>query len=109
MAAGPVEGSTGRARLAVRAHGSCQRAIGRRAEADGKHSGLTWDVRHLTVDIRNWWPGTHVLISPYAGQADSWTDHEIRLDVRRETVKTSPPWDPIAMIDQVHEKKLHRH
>ena len=68
-----------------------------------------WDVRYIVVDTKNWWPGKHVLISPYAVKAVSWSDREIRLGVDRETVKSSPPWDPIAMIDQVYEKKLHGH
>ncbi|MCW6511903.1 PRC-barrel domain-containing protein [Lichenifustis flavocetrariae] len=68
-----------------------------------------WDVRYIIVDTRNWWPGEHVLISPYAVKAVSWRAREIRLDVGRERVKSSPPWDPIAMIDQVYEKKLHTH
>lgn len=68
-----------------------------------------WDVRYLIVDTRNWWPGKHVLISPYAVQAVSWSDGAIRLDVDREHVKSSPPWDPITMIDKVYEKKLHSH
>ncbi|MCW6512133.1 PRC-barrel domain-containing protein [Lichenifustis flavocetrariae] len=69
----------------------------------------SWDVRYIIIDTKDWWPGARVLISPYAVQAVRWTEGEIRLDVDRETVKTSPPWDPIAMIDQVYEKKLHRH
>ncbi len=69
----------------------------------------TWDIRYLIVDTKNWWFGQHVLISPYAVKGITWSDHTIELDVTRERVKASPPWDPIAMIDQVYEKKLHNH
>ena len=68
-----------------------------------------WEIRYLIVDTRNWWPGKHVLISPYAVASISWIDREIRLDVDREQVRSSPPWDPIAMIDRVYEKQLHKH
>jgi hypothetical protein len=68
-----------------------------------------WSIRYLIVDTQNWWPGRHVLIAPYAVQAVSWSDREIRLGLDRRTVETSPPWDPIAMIDQVYQKTLHKH
>jgi sporulation protein YlmC with PRC-barrel domain len=68
-----------------------------------------WDVRYLIIDTRNWWPGQHVLISPYAVQDISWPDHQIRLDVARDQVKASPPWDPLDKIDQAYERRLHDH
>ncbi|MCW6511775.1 PRC-barrel domain-containing protein [Lichenifustis flavocetrariae] len=69
----------------------------------------SWDIRYLIVDTKNWWFGKHVLISPYAVKGIAWSEHTIRLDVTRDRVKTSPAWDPIAMIDQVYEKSLHNH
>ncbi|WP_131113688.1 PRC-barrel domain-containing protein [Lichenihabitans psoromatis] len=69
----------------------------------------TWDVRYIIVDTKNWWPGAHVLISPYAVKAVSWKRRGIMLDVDLATVKSSPHWDPIAMIDQVYEKELHNY
>ena len=69
----------------------------------------SWDIRYLIVDTKNWWFGKHVLISPYAVKAISWSDHIIELTVTRDLVKASPAWDPIAMIDQVYEKRLHNH
>jgi len=69
----------------------------------------SWDIRYLIVDTRNWWPGQHVLISPYAVQKISWSEHEVWLDVSRDQVKASPPWDPLAIIDQLYEKRLHSH
>lgn len=69
----------------------------------------SWDIRYLIIDTKNWWPGKHVLMSPYAVREVSLPDREVCLDVDREKVKSSPPWDPIAMIDQVYEKRLHSH
>ncbi len=68
-----------------------------------------WGIRYLIIDTRNWWPGQHVLMSPYAVQKISWSEHEVRLDVSREQVKASPAWDPLAIIDQLYEKRLHSH
>jgi hypothetical protein len=69
----------------------------------------TWDIRYLIVDTKNWLPGRHVLISPYAVTAIGWEEKEVRLNAPRERVKSSPAWDPFVMVDQVYEKELHHH
>jgi hypothetical protein len=69
----------------------------------------TWAISYLVVDTRNWWPGAHVLISPYAVRSIEWADHAIRMNVTCAQVKASPPWDPVAEIDHLYEKGLHRH
>jgi hypothetical protein len=68
-----------------------------------------WSIRYLIVDTRNWWPGAHVLISPYAVQSIDWSDNQVRLNVTRDQVKASPPWDPIANVDHTYERRLHNH
>jgi len=68
-----------------------------------------WDIRYLIVDTRNWWAGKHVLVSPYAVREIDWAERYIRLDLTRDKVKSSPPWDPLKMIDQMSEIRLHRH
>ena len=69
----------------------------------------SWDILYLVVDTKNWWFGKHVLISPYAVKGISWSDHTMQLDVTRDLVKANPAWDPLAMMDQVYEKRLHNH
>jgi hypothetical protein len=69
----------------------------------------TWTIRYLIVDTRNWWPGAHVLIAPFAVQSIDWDDKKIRLSVSREKVRASPPWDPAKEIDQMYERRLHGH
>ena len=68
-----------------------------------------WGIRYLIIDTRNWWPGRHVLVSPYAVQQIRWLNKQIFLNVSREKVKASPPWAPLDLIDQAYEKRLHRH
>jgi hypothetical protein len=70
---------------------------------------VTWTIRYLIVDTRNWWPGAHVLLSPYAVQSVEWTNREIRLNVSREQVKGSPPWNPAEVAEQVYERQLHQY
>lgn len=68
-----------------------------------------WGIRYLIIDTRNWWPGQHVLLSPYAVKEITWSKKQIFLNVSREQVKGSPPWAPLDLIDQAYEKRLHRH
>jgi hypothetical protein len=70
---------------------------------------LTWTIRYLIVDTRNWWPGAHVLISPYAVEAIDWNDQQIRLNVSREKVRASPSWNPAQAIDEMYQRRLHGH
>ena len=69
----------------------------------------TWTIRYLIVDTRNWWPGAHVLISPFAVQSIEWIDREIQLNITQEQVKGSPPWNPSEVAEQVYERQLHRY
>ena len=59
-----------------------------------------WGIRYLVVDTRNWWPGEHVLVSPYAVKTINWSDREVVVDISRNQVKTSPPWNPSDIIER---------
>jgi hypothetical protein len=68
-----------------------------------------WGIRYLVIDTRNWWPGEHVLLSPYAVKEISWSQHQVLLDVNRDRVKSSPPWKPLDTVNEAYEKRLHGH
>lgn len=68
-----------------------------------------WGIRYLIIDTKNWWPGQHVLVSPYAVREIDWSRKQIFLDVSRDKVRASPPWAPLDLIDQAYEKRLHRY
>ena len=70
---------------------------------------VNWDIRYLIVATRNWWFGKHVLLSPYAVVKVGWSDGEVYLNVTRDQVKSSPPWDPMKAIERIEEEQLHRH
>ena len=70
---------------------------------------VNWDIRYLVIATSNWWPGKHVLLAPYAIQDIDWPERHIRLSVTRDQVKSSPPWDPVAMVDRITEQRLHNH
>jgi sporulation protein YlmC with PRC-barrel domain len=68
-----------------------------------------WHIQYLIVDTRNWWPGQHVLIAPHAVSRIDWSTRQVELDVSREQVKASPPWDPVVAIDTYYQQRLHNH
>lgn len=68
-----------------------------------------WTIRYLIVDTRNWWFGAHVLISPYAVQSIDWGDRQVRLNVSRDQVKASPPWNAADVVERIYERRLHDH
>ena len=68
-----------------------------------------WDIRYFIVDTSNWWFGRHVLVAPLAVRHISWGSHEIEVDVSRDQVKSSPPWDPLVEIDRYYQQRLHSH
>jgi hypothetical protein len=69
----------------------------------------TWSICYLAVDTRNWWPGKHVLMSPHAVENIDWSERHIRLNVTRDQVMASPPWDPLALMNQAGMKRLDAH
>jgi hypothetical protein len=68
-----------------------------------------WSIHYFIVDTRNWWFGKRVLISPLAVKSIDWFVRHVELDVLREQVKSSPPWDPLDAFTQVYAKRLHQH
>lgn len=66
-------------------------------------------VRYLIIDTSNWWFGHHVLMSPFAIREIEAEQRKVFLDVIRQKVKDSPPFDPIALINADGQKRLHRH
>lgn len=68
-----------------------------------------WSVRYLIVDTKNWWPGQHVLVSPYAVREISWPDREIHTTLTRERIRASPAWNPLELVERSYEQRLHSH
>jgi hypothetical protein len=68
---------------------------------------VSWDVRYLIVDTKNWWFGQHVLISPFAVQQINWMERKIHLNVSRDHVRSSPSWTPLDLINKSYQERLH--
>jgi hypothetical protein len=48
-------------------------------------------------------------MSPHAVAKIDWLDHHVHLKVTRDQVRTSPPWDPVKLMDEAEMKRLHNH
>jgi hypothetical protein len=63
-----------------------------------------WRIRYIAVDTQNWWPGETVLISPRSARTIDWTKRLVHLDVDRQKVKDSPPYDPAVTVDGAYNE-----
>jgi hypothetical protein len=68
-----------------------------------------WSLSYLVVDTSNWWNGKRVLIAPKAVKGIDWFVKQVQLDVSREKVRESPPWDARVAFDDAYETHLHKH
>lgn len=68
---------------------------------------LTWTIRYLVIDPRNWLPGAKVIVSPDWVSSVSWSQARVYIDLTREAIKAAPAYDPEAPWDEEHARKLH--
>ena len=68
-----------------------------------------WVIRYLLVDTKNWWPGGHVIVASDWVKRISWIDHAVYVDLTRNAVKGSPPYDASKPVNREYEQKLYRH
>jgi len=70
---------------------------------------LTWRIRYLDVDTRNWWPSKHVLIAPEWIEAVSWSDASVHVALASDVIRGAPPYDRSRPVDRAYEHTLYTH
>lgn len=70
---------------------------------------VTWHIRYLVIDTKNWLPGKKVLVSPEWIDAIEWPDKKIRIASAREAVKNSPEYDPSVTVSREYEDRLYEY
>lgn len=65
-----------------------------------------WMVRYMVVDTGSWWTGREVLVSPQWIDDVSWSEQRVRLDLTREQVRSSPPFDRDESLSREYEERL---
>jgi hypothetical protein len=68
---------------------------------------LTWRIRYIDVDTRNWWPSKHVLVAPEWIEAVSWQDAAVFVALPSDTIRNAPPYDRARPIDRQYEQSLY--
>jgi hypothetical protein len=69
----------------------------------------TWAIRYLIVDTSNWWLGHKVLIAPQWLQGVSWSERTVSINLTREAIKSSPPYDSAGSLGRHEEASLYNH
>jgi hypothetical protein len=69
----------------------------------------SWAIRYLIVNTSNWWLGHEVLIAPHWIDHVDWAECILSVDLTREAIKRSPPYDSAAPLDREQEAGIHAH
>ena len=66
-------------------------------------------ISYLVVNTSNWWSGHRVLVAPRWIKDVSWSEAKISVDLIRQVVKDSPPYDSAAQLDRQREHAMQEH
>jgi hypothetical protein len=69
----------------------------------------SWRICYLVLDTRNWLPGRRVVLSPRWIKHIDWVTGRMKIDLNRETVKSSPPYEQARPITPDYSARLQRH
>jgi hypothetical protein len=69
----------------------------------------TWAIRYLIVDTSNWWLGHKVLVAPQWIQSVSWSERTVSINLTREAIKGSPPYNSEGALHRDDEADLYNH
>lgn len=68
-----------------------------------------WRIRFLVVDTRKWLPGRKVVVAPQWIKSVRWEHRDVTVDLSRDDIKQSPPFEPSKGISNTDVDLLHRH
>jgi hypothetical protein len=66
-----------------------------------------WIVRYIVVNAGTWLSGKRVLVSPEWAHEILWRDRTVLLDLSREEIRNSPPYDPNQPVNRQDEVHLY--
>jgi hypothetical protein len=70
---------------------------------------VDWTIRLIVVDTRNWLPGRKVLVAPDWLVRVDWSGRQIKFDLPRDRIKSSPEYDPAITVNRGLEEALYEH
>jgi hypothetical protein len=69
----------------------------------------SWAIRYIIVNTSNWWLGHEVIIAPEWIDEVDWLDSKLSINLTRQSIKDSPPYDPNVPLSREHESGTHDH
>ena len=69
----------------------------------------SWAIRYLIVNTSNWWGGHLVLVAPGWIRDVGWLRRSLTVELTRQAIRESPPYDPARLPDRSQETLLHQH
>jgi hypothetical protein len=69
----------------------------------------SWAIRYIIVNTSNWWLGHEVIIAPEWIDEVDWLDSKLSINLTRQSIKDSPPYDPNVPLSREHESGTHTH
>jgi hypothetical protein len=68
-----------------------------------------WVIRYMIVDTGKWLPGRKVLVAPRWVRSVDWAGRRFEVDLTRQAIEDSPPYDPSRPPTREEEIRLHAH
>lgn len=68
---------------------------------------VSWKLRYIVVDTRNWLPGRKVLVAPDWIESVRWADGMVSVSLSRAEIRESPQFDPTVPINREYETRLY--
>ena len=65
-----------------------------------------WVIRYMVVDTRIWLIGHKVIISPDWTKRIDWAEAAVKVDLTKDSIKGSPPYDPDKIKYRDYEEQL---
>ena len=70
---------------------------------------ISWAIRYIIINTSNWWLGHQVIIAPdWIGNVD-WAESKVWLNLTRQAIKDSPPYDAAAPLNREQEASIFTH
>lgn len=66
-----------------------------------------WYIRYLVIDTGHWLPGRKVLVAPAWAEQINWALRKVYMDLSRETIESSPEFDPSMPVNREYEVRLY--
>jgi hypothetical protein len=65
-----------------------------------------WNIRYIKIDTKKWWPGISVLMPPRSVRKIDRPNRLVHLDVDRQEVLNSSPYDPSKTADGAYDESF---